>query len=696
GKMADVDFGNTELFGQLGGSLPPVSKHIRFTEDDEDCDEIRQLRSRLEECEDYNQRLAEENIIHKHLKRKQSILTRPSGITVENVHFDGPVLQILYTNNAISKICRQEIEDCICGVIAKHHSPNKEMKRPSFNIKPQHSAFVLDEDPYKSSTSAVKTVTEAFKVIGSVSYFTTFCLDKLGQPLVNENPQMTDGWDIPVYHQIFQQVIGAEGVEIEMKDKRLKSVCFNCGLSGHQLRDCPKPKDMAAINERRKEFVQNNNQVLLGNQRYHADEIEERFAKYRPGILSDKLLTALGVDGHSLPPLIYRMRQLGYPPGWLKEAEMENSGLTLYDGNVSNDNIKDDASSQNISYDVSKLVDFPGFNVPAPRGIRDDFLKYGSVPMQGVHQKQNFSAYLSNNFPKPGTPCNKRPCENISSPKPSKKTRRSPNSSSDMDVESVFHPFFHSEQIQEQIPLPPGSPCFSSPPPLPLGTPPATPTPPPLPKGTPPLTPSNGSLAVQGQNWRVVDEIVEGTEDELTLEELEEQQRMIWAALKDDDTTTTSDCETLVPSSASMSTPVQVSKEIKDAEEVAVPEEPVEPCHNSAAEEQPGPQEMPPQEMPPQEMSPQELSPQDLRPVKGEDDSPQPVRAQSPGLEGAPDPASQDLRKVTAVPHRSFFAAGIVPFEDTPEFTEVAAATGTYLKIRDLLKSSPRSMGKKK
>lgn len=26
------------------------------------------------------------------------------------------------------------------------------------------------------------------------------------------------------------------------------------------------------------------------------------------------------------------MRQLGYPPGWLKEAEMEHSGLALYDG----------------------------------------------------------------------------------------------------------------------------------------------------------------------------------------------------------------------------------------------------------------------------------------------------------------------------------------------------------------------------
>lgn len=37
---------------------------------------------------------------------------------------------------------------------------------------------------------------------------------------------------------------------------------------------------------------------------------------------------------------------------------------------ASNDgNIMDD--SQNISYDVSKLVDFPGFNVAAPHKMKD-------------------------------------------------------------------------------------------------------------------------------------------------------------------------------------------------------------------------------------------------------------------------------------------------------------------------------------
>lgn len=49
--------------------------------------------------------------------------------------------------------------------------------------------------------------------------------------------------------------------------------------------------------------------------------------------ISEELLSALGVDSNSLPPVVYRMRLLGYPPGWLKEAEMENSGLMLYDGN---------------------------------------------------------------------------------------------------------------------------------------------------------------------------------------------------------------------------------------------------------------------------------------------------------------------------------------------------------------------------
>ncbi|XP_075882021.1 zinc finger CCHC domain-containing protein 8 [Nelusetta ayraudi] len=813
--MAEVDFGDSELFQQLEEPVTPVSKHIRFTDDEEEQEEIGHLRTRVEEFDDHIQRLVEEN---KCLRRKLNILARPSDITIEDVNFDGPVLQILYTNSAISKQCRQEIEDSICNLILKHQKPSNERTKSTFHMKPQNSSVAMEEDPQKSVTSGVRTTTEAFKVVGSVLYFTSFSLDKLGQPLVNENPQMTAGWEIPTYQQVFNQVIGTDGLEIEMKDKRPKSLCFNCGLSGHQLRDCPKPKDMAAINERRKEFNQNSNQTMQSNQRYHVDEVEERFAKYKPGVMSEDLLSALGIDGNTLPPLIYRMRQLGYPPGWLKEAEMENSGLTMYDGNVTNDsNPLENNNLQNISYDVSKLVDFPGFNVPAAQRTRDEFLQYGSVPMQSTHMKQNFAAYLSNNFPQPGATCNKRRHESDSSPQLRKRTRPSPNGSSDMDIESdPGTPYNHDFQFQP--PLPPGSPCFASPPPLPHGTPPATPTPPPLPKGTPPPTPTNGSPALRGQNWVVVDEMAEGTEDDLTLEELEEQQRLIWAALENAETTNsdsgTPALGTPVPSSPGASTPAHVDTEADEAMNTTEAEEAkntVEPSEDSTSilhqesqppdicSEEPGPMKV--EDDSPQSPEPirsQEDTPQSPGPAKAKEDSPQspdpvasqqgsslsttlprnqeetpqspdpvasqqgsslsttlprnqeetpqspdpvasqqgsslsttlprnqeetpqspdPVASQQgsslsttlprnqeetprspdPNFENVEDGSSpQQVTKVTAVPHRTNFAAGIVQFEDTPEFTEVAAATGTYLKIRDLLKSSPRSLAKKK
>lgn len=693
--MAEVDFGDRELFEQLDDSAPSVNTHLRFTYDDEENSELGLLRSRLEESEDHIQKLTEEN---KGLRRNLNVLMRPSGVTVEDINMDGPALQILYANNMITKKCRQEIEDAICSIMEKHQKPNGQKKNPYF-LKAQPSAFALEEDPEMSNSCSVKTTSESFKIIGSVQYFTTFSVDKLGQPLLNENPQMTDGWEVPVYQQVFNQVIGTDGQEIEMKEKRPKSMCFNCGSGGHQLRDCPKPKDMAAINERRKEFTQSN-QAMQNNQRYHADEVEERFSKYKPGVMSDELLSALGIDNCTLPPLIYRMRQLGYPPGWLKEAEMENSGLALYDGKAPNDGSGDD--SNKVSYDVSKLVDYPGFNVAVPHKIKDEYMQYGSVPMQPNHMKQNYAAYLSTSFPSPGASSNKRRHESESSPQKRKKNRSSPdrssNRSSDMEIESdPGTPYNNSGSgdFQFQAPPPPGSPCFSTPPPLPQGTPPATPTPPPLPKGTPPPTPNNGSPALRGRSWAAGDE--EGTADELSLEELEEQQRLIWAALENADTATNSDCETPAIGTPAASSPSVSSSAPVDAEldEVEDASQNGETERQEVVTESPGPirsQEDTPKS--PEPVKFQEYT--GIKLIKTQDenpDSPLNIVDDSPL---SPEAEADDLDRSMAIPHRKNFAAGIVPFEETPEYTEVAEAKGTYLKIRDLLKSSPRSLSKKK
>ena len=42
-------------------------------------------------------------------------------------------------------------------------------------------------------------------------------------------------------------------------------------------------------------------------------------------------LWTLGLADDELPQHIYRMRELGYPPGWLLHAEATNSGLAMFD-----------------------------------------------------------------------------------------------------------------------------------------------------------------------------------------------------------------------------------------------------------------------------------------------------------------------------------------------------------------------------
>ncbi|XP_026865094.2 zinc finger CCHC domain-containing protein 8 isoform X2 [Electrophorus electricus] len=715
----EVEFGDRELFEQLEEDTP-VAKHIRFT-DDEEAPDDRELREKLEECDETIGQLKAEN---EELRRKLNFLSRPTGVNVVNSKIDGPLCQILFGNNRISKEYRQEIEDFIYGLIQKHqHQQNNDKEGSALHVSPQNSSFVMEENHKTNDCSTAKQIKDAFSIVGSVLYFTSFCLDKLGQPLLNDNPQLTEGWEVPKYPQVFGQVIALEGQEMQIKEKRPKPCCFNCEAEDHQLRDCPKPKDMARISEKRKQFTQGSNQC---NQRYHAEEVEERFAKYKPGIVSKELLDALGVVANTLPPFIYRMRELGYPPGWLKEAEMENSGLMLYD--ASGDDEEDmNGRNQNISYDVSKLVDFPGFNVSAPSNIRDDYRAFGSIPMQPQHWKHTFATQLSNMYPAPVSKINKRCHESESTPQQTKKQR--PNSdvygSSDMDTDSDQDAAgrARSEGFRFQPPLPPGSPLISTPPPLPLGTPPVTPTPPPLPKGTPPLTPPTNSSPIPQSKCGAGGE---ESEDGLTLEELEEQQRLLWAALESADNAN-SDSETgasgtpgrgspPMSPSARPDTEMDEDMEAVKMEQISslnseVPSTPTSPVKEQVTE-----------------VYEDEISDDNVKDALVEDLSNMGAEsydelivldeisqkndydAEKHGLSEVTEGMSTQVLerdsqeeneepttpKVMAVPHRSKFAEGIIPFEDTPEFTEVAEATGVYLRIRDLLKGSPRNQLKNK
>ncbi|XP_045152656.1 zinc finger CCHC domain-containing protein 8 [Echinops telfairi] len=345
-------------------------------------------------------------------------------------------------NNAISKQYHQEIEEFVSNLVKRfEEQQKKDVEKTSFNLLPQPSSVVLEEDhKVEEEACVIKNSKEPFSVVGSVLYFSNFCLDKLGQPLLNENPQLTEGWEIPKYQQVFSQIVSLEGQEIQVKAKRPKPHCFNCGSEEHQMKECPMPRNAARISEKRKEYMdacgEANNQSF--QQRYHAEEVEERFGRFKPGVISEELQDALGVTDKSLPPFIYRMRQLGYPPGWLKEAELENSGLALYDGKDEPDGEAEAGELQqnkSVTYDLSKLVNYPGFNISTPRGIPDEWRMFGSIPMQASQQKDVFANYLTSNFQVPSVRSSSKRSSSQSSPCSPKKQKK--NSSSEASPASM-------------------------------------------------------------------------------------------------------------------------------------------------------------------------------------------------------------------------------------------------------------------
>ncbi|XP_040299897.1 zinc finger CCHC domain-containing protein 8 isoform X2 [Herpailurus yagouaroundi] len=624
---AEVDFGDLELFEAFDHPEESIPKpvHTRFKDDDGDEEDENgvgdaELRERLRQCEETIEQLRAEN---QELKRKLNILTRPSGILVDDTKLDGPLLQILFMNNVISKQYHQEIEEFVSSLVKRFEEQQKnDVEKTSFNLLPQPSSVMLEEDHKVEESCAIKNSKEAFS-----------------------------------------------------------------------------PRNAARISEKRKAYLDACSETNSQNfqQRYHAEEVEERFGRFKPGVISEELQDALGVTDKSLPPFIYRMRQLGYPPGWLKEAELEGSGLALYDGKDGADGETEAGEAQqnkSVTYDLSKLVNYPGFNISTPRGIPDEWRMFGSIPMQACQQKDVFANYLTSNFQAPSMRSGSKRSSSQSSPSSPKKQRKESSSAAspaDMELDSdaeVPHGSPSGEAFQFQPPLPPGTP-----PPLPQGTPPPIFTPP-LPKGTPPLTPSDSPQT------RTASAATD--EDSLTLEELEEQQRRIWAALEQAESVNSdSDIPVDTPltgnSVASSPCPNELDLPVPEGKpsEKQMPDEPEVPdtcTKKSEVEHSLSPDSEPTLLCQKEESTPTDSKDDALLDNGNVVSNCDISNGGSQKLLPVDSSPSAATKVHSPVPDMSKFATGITPFE----FENMAESTGMYLRIRNLLKNSPRNQQKNK
>ena len=98
------------------------------------------------------------------------------------------------------------------------------------------------------------------------------------------------------------------------------------------------------------------------------------------GLPSKKLSEALGLRRDYLPAYIYKLREMGYPPGWLQQAEISQSGVALYleEGRKVETGEEGEVVDvgDKMQYDTKKLVSWPGFNTEMPKNYRDESDRY--------------------------------------------------------------------------------------------------------------------------------------------------------------------------------------------------------------------------------------------------------------------------------------------------------------------------------
>lgn len=140
--------------------------------------------------------------------------------------------------------------------------------------------------------------------------------------------------EIPDYNSSIIDVLNNEENDIKDGDgengsKSKGGNCWNCG-GDHTMKDCKEKRDPAAISRAKAQFMQKTRV-----ERYHLDN-EQKYSHLVPGKISSSLREALGLRSRELPLYIYKMRLYGYPDGWLEEAKINHSGLSLINSQVIN------------------------------------------------------------------------------------------------------------------------------------------------------------------------------------------------------------------------------------------------------------------------------------------------------------------------------------------------------------------------
>ncbi|XP_047959582.1 zinc finger CCHC domain-containing protein 8 [Salvia hispanica] len=222
--------------------------------------------------------------------------------------------------------------------------------------------------------SGEETYFPALRIGGDKPSSITFWVDSKTKMQSSTEFKQLDSASAPLYDREYSSALtstdGASGLD-GRADKLDASRCFNCGSYGHALKDCSKPRDNAAVNSARKQQKVKRNQHpnSRNSTRYYQTSRGGKYDGLTPGVLNGETKKALGLGDLDPPPWLKRMREIGYPPGYLDaETEDQPSGITIFgDDTYKDENEEGEILDASYAEPLRKMtVEFPGLNAPVP------------------------------------------------------------------------------------------------------------------------------------------------------------------------------------------------------------------------------------------------------------------------------------------------------------------------------------------
>ncbi|KAG2325273.1 hypothetical protein Bca4012_039763 [Brassica carinata] len=173
--------------------------------------------------------------------------------------------------------------------------------------------------------------------------------------------------------------------------------CFNCGGYSHSLRECPKPFDRLAVNSARKlqKSKRNQNGGSRLPSRYYQKAQSGKYDGLKPGTLDAETRQLLNLGELDPPPWLNRMREIGYPPGYLAPEDDHMSGITIFGDEMEETREEIESEDGEIlekanppEPQMKMTVEFPGINAPLPENA-DEWLWEAAAPSHRSSRSNN-------------------------------------------------------------------------------------------------------------------------------------------------------------------------------------------------------------------------------------------------------------------------------------------------------------------